>query len=224
MGEYEDRMRAHEEFMKGQNLMPWHQDNGDPVTPGEQRLIDLGLITGPQGGGGGRFERAGSALITRMERGVYDAAKDLMRESLVLCPLSDATTYIEGWGTSWRTINGRRVHFDDAEANIVGDEGTLRRSSRVFPPVRSTDRVEVTVGYGFGEERNPAGRVAAEYAVPVHEKSELHHTPPEQSHYLLDPLLAFSTQFGKIVAEKAKETQAAAEALVVVEGKDLMAA
>ena len=172
------------------------------------------------------FETAGENLIDRMTRGVYDAAKTLMKESLVLCPLSDETTYIAGWGTSWRTINGRRVHFDDDEPPIVGDEGTLRRSARVFPPVRSGDRVEVTVGYGFGEERNPAGRLAGEYAVPVHEKAELRHTPPEQSHYLLDPLLAFGGQYGQIVAEKTKESgpNPSGETLAVVEGKDLMEA
>ena len=165
------------------------------------------------------FATAGEQLIDRLSHGLYDAGKTVMRESLVLCPISDETTYIELWGTDWRTIHGKRTHFDDDEPHIVGDEGTLRRSGRVFPPTKESDRITVTIGYGFGEELNPAGHLAAEYAVPVHEKSELHHTPPEQSHYLLDPVVAFGSEMGAYLAGKAKESPSGD--LTVVEGRDL---
>jgi hypothetical protein len=90
----------------------------------------------------------------------------------------------------------------------------------VFAPVREADRVTVEMGYGFGEEVNPAGRIAAEYAVPVHERSEVRHRPPEKSHFLIDPLLAFASHFGDSMEKSAKE-QAGTEELGTVTGTDL---
>ncbi len=152
------------------------------------------------------FQTAGKQLVDRLERGLYEFAKDVMRESLVECPISGPDTYVTTWGTSFRTINGRIVEFEDAgEDPIVGDEGTLRRSSRVFPPVRSPDGASVTVGYGFGDEVNPAGRRAREYAIPVHERHELRHNPPTKSGYLIDPLLANAPRMGEALAVSARE-------------------
>jgi hypothetical protein len=165
------------------------------------------------------FQTAGKELVDRLERGLYEFAKDVMRESLIECPLSGPDTYIEGWGTSYRTIGGRVVRFDDDEPPILGDEGTLRRSARVFPPVRQTDAVSVVLGYGFGEEVNPAGRLAAEYAVPVHERHDVRHDPPTKSGYLLDPMLAAAPRMGDQIAVKAKEGPVGA--MTVVTGSDL---
>ena len=151
------------------------------------------------------FQTAGRQLVDRLERGLYEFAKDVMRESLVECPISGPEAYIETWGTKYRTINGRIVYFDDQDPYIEGDEGTLRRSARVFPPVREPNAVSVTVGYGFGDEVNPAGRRAAEYAVPVHERHDLRHNPPTKSGYLLDPLLANAPRMGPALAVAAKE-------------------
>ena len=165
------------------------------------------------------FQTAGKTLVDRLERGLYEFGKDVMRVSLEECPISDEETYIEGWGTSYRTINGRVVRFDDDEPPIVGDEGTLRRSARVFPPVRDGDGFSVTLGYGFGDEVNPAGRLAAEYAVPVHERHDVRHTPPEKSGYLIDPLLAAAPTMGDRLSAAAHSP--ATEEMKVVEGAEL---
>ncbi len=168
----------------------------------------------------GDFQTAGKQLVDRLERALYEFAKDVMRESLVECPISGPETYIEQWGTSYRTINGRIVKFDDDDPYIEGDEGTLRRSARVFPPVRDPNGVSVTVGYGFGEEVNPAGRRAAEYAVPVHERHELRHNPPTKSGYLLDPLLANAPRMGEHLAASAREGGSGTSAMSEVAGTE----
>lgn len=167
------------------------------------------------------FTEAGADLVDRLERGLYEFAKDVMRDSLDECPISGPETYIETWGTSYRTIHGHVVKFDDDDPYIVGDEGTLRRSARVFPPVRIGDLTSVTIGYGFGEEVNPAGRLAAEYAVPVHERHDVQHIPPTKSGYLLDPVRAAAPTMGASIAAHADE-RAVGDVTVVV-GADLQA-
>ncbi len=166
------------------------------------------------------FQTAGKQLVDRLEHGLYEFGKDVMRVSLEECPISGPDTYIEVWGTSYRTINGHVVHFDDDEPSIEGDEGTLRRSARVFPPDRSLDRTSVTLGYGFGEEVNPAGRLAAEYAVPVHERHDVRHNPPQKSGFLLDVVLASAPIMGDRLAEAARASHPSG-AMPVVEGADL---
>lgn len=168
------------------------------------------------------FEEAGRDLIQRLERGLYDSAKTVMRESLVECPVSGPETYVPQFFTRGAGP-GRQVIFTGDDPEMVGDAGTLRRSSRVFAPVEGSDRVTVTMGYGFGEEVNPAGRIAAEYAVPVHERAEVHHLPPTKDHFLLDPLLAFESYFGQSMADAARGQSPTGE-LVTVEGNDLMGA
>jgi hypothetical protein len=165
------------------------------------------------------FEEAGKQLIDSLERGLYDSAKDVMRESLIECPISDADTYVPQFFTRGAGP-GRQVIFTGLDPEMVGDAGVLRRSSRVFAPVREADRSTVEMGYGFGEEVNPAGRVAAEYAVPVHERSEVRHRPPEKSHFLSDVVYAFASHFGDSMEKAAKE-QAGTEELGTVTGTDL---
>ncbi len=162
------------------------------------------------------FKTAGEDLIRRLERGVYESAKDVMRVSLEECPISGPETY----GGYYRTIRGKKVRFEEP-IYMEGDNGTLRRSARVFPPDRTTNRISVTVGYGFGEEVNPAGRLAAEYALPVHERSELRHHPPTKSHFLLDPLLAYAAHYSASLAASARESGIAGEALREVSGAEL---
>jgi len=131
-----------------------------------------------------------------------------MRESLVECPLSDGETYIPQYITRG-SGPGRELIFLGDDPTVVGDNGTLRRSARVFKTVVHGNEMTVEIGYGFGAEVNPAGRVAAEYAVPVHERSELRHMPPTKDHYLLDPMNAFATHFGATMREAVKSDNAA---------------
>ncbi len=59
--------------------------------------------------------------------------------------------------------------------------------------------------------------MASEYAVPVHERSEVHH-PHGKSHFLLDPVLAFADRFGSKLKDAAQ--RGAAEQGIVT-GSDL---
>ena len=143
------------------------------------------------------FLDAGNRLIDNLTVALYDEAKDIMRDSLVECPISGPETY----GGYYRTIRGERVRFDEP-IYLEGDNGVLRRSNRVFAPVRTPDEVSVTIGYGFGSEVNPQGRIAAEYAVIVHERAEARHDPPTKDHYLSDPVLAHEASFAASIAAR----------------------
>ena len=142
------------------------------------------------------FADAGDRILASLAAGLHDAGKEIMKVSLVEVPRSDGSTYITEWGTRWRTIDGKRVEFtDEDETPIVGDDGTLFRSARLFPTVVSGDEMTVEMGYGFGEEVNPAGRLAADYAYWVHEVVEYKHEPPTKSGFLLDPVLEHAGSF-----------------------------
>ena len=117
-------------------------------------------------------------------------AREIMVESIQECPISGPDTYVP----QFREIGGQTVYLGD-DPDMVGDNGTLRRSARVFAPVNLGGAISVTMGYGFGEEVNPAGRLASEYAVPVHERTDLMHAPPTKSGFLLDPVLEHAGSF-----------------------------
>ena len=172
----------------------------------------------------GEFEAAGEALVRRLEEALVDEAVEVMRESIVECPVSGPETYVAVWGTQYRTVDGRVRFFGNEDDEFIeGDSGTLRRSARVFAPIRTPGELTVEMGYGFGEEVNPAGRLAAEYAVPVHERSDLMHDPPTKSHFLLDPLLAKASAFERDLAIKMQETHPAEQSFgaIVADGEDL---
>jgi len=74
---------------------------------------------------------------------------------------------------------------------------TPEEAAGVGVPVLEGNRVKVTFGYGYGTEVNPkTKRLAGQYALPVHEIYEAHHEPPTKSHYLMDPLIERSSEFG----------------------------
>lgn len=173
------------------------------------------------------IQRAVDALINQAEKGMVESAETIMRESIIECPLSDDETYITEWGTQYRTIGGRVEKFvNSTDEFIEGDEGTLRRSARIFAPIRTPAEISVTFGYGFGEEINPAGRLASEYAVPVHERSDLRHDPPTKDHYLSDPLFANVNEFEASVAKEMRAMTSIYEGevsygVVIADGEDL---
>jgi hypothetical protein len=79
--------------------------------------------------------------------------------------------------------------------------GTLKESHDIEPPRRSGRKIRITMGYGYGDEPSPVdGRRASQYAVPVHEIRDATHMPPTKDHFLLDPLLEHSAEFGPGVA------------------------
>jgi len=169
----------------------------------------------------GEFTKAGERLIAQLREALVDEAKSIMRESIQECPISDENTYVP----QFRMIGGRLKYLGD-DHDMVGDNGTLRRSARVFAPVQEGERIVVEMGYGFGDEVNPVGRLASQYAVAVHERAELHHDPPTKDHYLEDPVLAHAGTFGRSLAIKVRAMGDAfpfevAHGLTAAEGLDL---
>ncbi len=166
----------------------------------------------------GDFQRAGQLVIRQLSDALAGVATEIMRESIVECPISGPETYVP----QFREVDGRTVYMGD-DPTMIGDAGTLRRSARVFRPRNDGVSVTVEMGYGFGEEVNPAGRLAAEYAVPVHERTDVHHNPPTKSGYLLDPVLAHAGSFGAEVAARMQGTMPAEQAYgeIVADGQDL---
>lgn len=88
-----------------------------------------------------------------------------------------------------------------SEVEVPKDTLTLYGSRFVDVPESNGVTVSVTLGYGRGVEVNPkTGRIAAEYAVPVHEIMEAHHEPPTKAKFLEDPVLAYSGELEGILA------------------------
>jgi hypothetical protein len=172
----------------------------------------------------GEFEAAGEDLIRSLKAALVGEAEEIMRESIIECPVSGPETYIAEFGTQYRQIEGRPVFLgNEDDEYIAGDAGTLRRSARVFAPRSDGNEITVEMGYGFGEEINPAGRLAAEYAVPVHERGDLDHEPPTKAYYLLDPLLRHAGTFERDLAIRMEETHPAElpHGEIVADGVDL---
>ena len=147
------------------------------------------------------FASAGREIVAQLGNALQQEASDIMRESIQLCPISDATTY----DTDIRNVDGKLIRLRDPldpEGTMVGDHGVLRRSARVFAPAEAGTEISVLMGYGFGSEVNQEGRIAAAYAVPVHEILHAKHKPPTQAKYLEDPVLAHSGQFGDNLAAR----------------------
>ena len=81
------------------------------------------------------------------------------------------------------------------------DEGVLRASGHVRPPVTEGETVTVTMGFG-----GPAGSGEGQtrdvgYAVYVHEDLNAHHTVG-QAKFLEVPINRVRSAFGRLVAEK----------------------
>lgn len=85
------------------------------------------------------------------------------------------------------------------------ETGTLKRSARYEMAEEVTGKVEVRLGYGYGEEINPiTRRPASDYAVPVHEILEAYHEPPTKAKFLEDPLLEHASEIEPYLASTIK--------------------
>lgn len=147
------------------------------------------------------FSEAGQKIVQQLGQALHEEAVAIMRESIQECPISGPETY----ATDIRIVDGKRIRIRDPidpAGLMVGDNGTLRRSARVFAPVETTTEISVLMGYGFGSEVNPEGRIAAAYAVPVHEIAEAKHKPPTKYKYLEDPLLEHASVLGEELQRK----------------------
>lgn len=84
---------------------------------------------------------------------------------------------------------------------VPRDTETLANSHQIGPTVHKADRrISVEFGYGYGTEINPkTNRMASQYALPVHEIYDAHHSPPEKSHFLIDPLIEQGATFGTLL-------------------------
>lgn len=129
------------------------------------------------------FRQAGEQLIQASERGLYQAAVDIMYVSQTECPV---------------------------------DTATLKSSARIIEPVRTAEAITVTMGYGYGNERNPkTGELASGYAVPVHERMDVKHEPPTKAKYLEDPMHAYAALFGRTLAMSIQRAEKTSEGLAL---------
>lgn len=88
-----------------------------------------------------------------------------------------------------------------SQTEVPVDTGTLRASGRVLEPERHGDTIVGTIGYGYGEQVNPkTGQLAAQYAVPVHERLDVRHAPPTKAKFLEDPCRAYEALYGDTLA------------------------
>ena len=90
----------------------------------------------------------------------------------------------------------------ESQKQVPVDTATLKGSARIQEPEQVGDRISVTLGYGYGVQVNPkTGHIAAQYAVPVHERLDQYHAPPTKAHFLLDPVLSYVGRLGPEIAE-----------------------
>jgi len=76
-------------------------------------------------------------------------------------------------------------------AIVPVDEGVLRSSQQVDPPVLKRDEILVLLSYGGS---------AAEYAEEVHENLFYYHKPPTQAKYLEEPVAKMAPRVYEMVA------------------------
>ena len=101
---------------------------------------------------------------------------------------------------------------------VPKDTLVLQNSADTVPPVRIGNRVKVSMGCGYGDEVNPiTGRIAAQYAIPVHEIYHAEHEPPTKDHFLLDPLILEAGTLGAKMAVQMKMAAAGRSRLTLLE-------
>jgi hypothetical protein len=91
--------------------------------------------------------------------------------------------------------------FAESQVEVPVDTATLKASGRVNEPTIEGDEMVCVLGYGYGEELNPkTGKMARGYAIPVHERMEVHHDAPTKAKFLEDPVLAYIRDFEPTLA------------------------
>jgi hypothetical protein len=91
-----------------------------------------------------------------------------------------------------------REIMDEADYLCPKDTDTLVRSRFIDEPIVSGDRISISFGYGRGTTPNPKdGKVAGEYAVPVHEILGARHKPPTTAKFLETPCVAYEPALGE---------------------------
>jgi hypothetical protein len=91
--------------------------------------------------------------------------------------------------------------MSDSLDEVPVDTGVLHDSWGITPPFKEGKRIIVEMGYGYGDEINSkTRRVAAQYAIPVHEILDADHQPPRKAKYLEDPLVSRGFTYGQQLA------------------------
>lgn len=96
---------------------------------------------------------------------------------------------------------GKQI-IEEAKVQCPVDTGALRNSAILTPPVAEADGVLVTGGFGTGDVVNPKSGVATEqYAVPVHERLDVHH-PTGKAKFLEDAAYAARDELEREVVKR----------------------
>lgn len=86
--------------------------------------------------------------------------------------------------------------FAESQIQVPVDTATLKASGRVMEPEIIGDEMVGVIGYAYGSAVSPrTGRPVWAYALPVHERTEVHHAPPTKAKFLEDPALAYISQY-----------------------------
>ena len=104
--------------------------------------------------------------------------------------------------------------MEESQVQVPVDTGTLKSSASVEEPVHSLAEISVTLGYGIGDKGsliNPkTGRTVEQYAVDVHEITDVFHATPTKAKFLEDPANEFETQLGPVLEQSIAGSQFAA--------------
>jgi len=93
----------------------------------------------------------------------------------------------------------------ESQVQVPVDTGTLKSSASIEEPVHTAGAISVTLGYAIGDKAsliNPkSGKTVEEYAVDVHEITDVFHMEPTKAKFLEDPANEFETALGPVLSE-----------------------
>ena len=107
-------------------------------------------------------------------------------------------------GTAAGLYQGGTIIMGESQAIVPVEFGTLKRSGEVEQPKIEGDSISVTIGYGYGVEIGPDGKVAIGYALYVHEIARYQHAPPTTYKYLERPARAFEPELGTVIEQNVR--------------------
>src|SRR5215831_3428643 len=139
----------------------------------------------------GPFEAAGNDIEAGIASGIDAFAEMIMAESRRQCPVET--------GTLKRSSFIGKI--DRRSYSIGGGFSARGAGGRYVAGGLSGGGMEMTIGYGAGDEINPkTRRPASEYAVPVHEIIEAYHKPPTKAKFLEDPVYEHASLMEPVLA------------------------
>jgi hypothetical protein len=131
------------------------------------------------------FLAGGQIFDDALSEGMIAAAVDIMNESLIQVPVDTGT------------LRGSATGVSSPDAGVIDSLGE-------FIVEQTSEGSQITFGYAIGEKGglvNPVtGRAVDEYAIDVHEITDVFHKEPTKAKFLEDPTFEYETRLEQTLA------------------------